>query len=175
MKILPHSFDQHQSGYTLIELLLYVAIVGAVLTSVTFFFGITLDARVKNQSILEVNEQGTAVMDAITQTIRNGNSITAPTIGTSGASLTLVVPTGTLSPTIFNLSSGAVQIKEGAAALVPVTSSKVVVSSLTFKNLSRASTPGTVQVSFVISRLNPNNKNEYDYQKTFVGTAEVAW
>lgn len=175
MKLRSLFANQRQDGYTLIELLLYVALVGAVLTSVTFFFGVTLDARTKNQSILEVNEQGTAVMDIVTQTIRNSNSITVPTIGTSGASLTLVVPTGALSPTVFSLSSGAVQIKEGAGALAPLTSSKVQVSSLTFENVSRASTPGSVQVSFVVSRVNPNNRNEYDYQKTFTGTAELAW
>jgi type II secretory pathway pseudopilin PulG len=175
MKIRTFHINQSQCGYTLLELLLYIAIVGALLTSVTFFFGVTLDARVKNQTIVEVNEQGTALIDSITQTIRNSTSITAPTIGTSGASLTLVVPTGALSPTVFSLSSGIVQIKEGAGALTPLNSNKVQVSSLTFKNLSRASTPGSVQISFVMTRLNPNNKNEYDYQKTFTSTAELAW
>jgi Tfp pilus assembly protein PilW len=322
----------HQRGYTLIELLLYVAIVGALLTSVTYFFGTVTDARVKNQTILEVNEQGAAVMDYITQTIRNATSVTAPAIGVSGASLTLVVPTGALSPTVFSMpgsttlgyngastatdssdsgsingtkfvasasgtistlnayvaspisaspndkgqmaiysgtaSPGAllassastaltgdawntfsispvsvtsgqtywlvynangvsttnnnlkshpgtanqsmykaqtfntwpaswtgtnqssefllygtivaggsptVQVQEGAGAPVSLTDNDVVISGLSFKNLSRASTPGIVQASFTLSRLNPNNKNEYDYQKTFTATAEVTW
>jgi len=93
-----------QSGYTLIELLVYVAIVGAVLTAVTAFFGTVVDARVKNQTILEVNDQGTALMDYITQTIHNASSITAPATGIAGPSLTLAVPTSSLSPTVFNLS-----------------------------------------------------------------------
>jgi hypothetical protein len=28
-------------------------------------------------------------------------------------------------------------------------------------------------VSFTISRINPANRNEYDYQKTFIGTAAL--
>lgn len=322
-----------QAGYTLIELLLYVAIVGSLLTSITFFFGMIAEARVKNQTVSEVDEQGTAVMDYVTQTIRNATSITAPTVGLTGSSLTLAVPTGGLSPTIFSLSGtatlgysvdgtstdssdsnfmnaskfvasssgtvstlyglvgptvaaspnnqaqmalysgastpttllassasvtiaanswnafaiapvsitsgqtywlayntngigaadnnlrthpgttgqtmfasrtfgtwpaswsgatentefstyalidtggapGAVQVKEGAGALVPLTSNDVQVTNLTFRNLTRAGTGGIVQVSFTVSRVNPNNRNEYDYQKTFTGSAEVGW
>ena len=164
-----------QAGYTLIELLMYVVIISVLLTSITYFFGITIDARAKNQSIAEVNDQGAAVMDTMTQTIRNASSITAPAAGASANSLTLVVPTGSLSPTVFNLNSTTLQIKEGAASAVAMTSSDVQVTSLTFKNLTRSGTPGLVQVSFTLSRTNPSNRNEYDYQKTFTSSAEVAW
>src|SRR5882672_5107308 len=87
-----------QKGYTLLELLLYTAIIGVLLTAVTAFFGTTVDARVKNQTIIEVNDQGTALMDAITQTVHNATSITTPATGTTAPGLTLVVPTGSLSP-----------------------------------------------------------------------------
>jgi type II secretory pathway pseudopilin PulG len=172
-----HTLSTHhrQQGYTLIELLLYVAMIGTLLTSVTYFFGVVVDARVKNQTVTEVNDQGTALMDYVTQTIRNATSITAPTTGVSAASLTLVVPTGSLSPTVFNMNSTTMQVKEGAGSVLPLTNDKVQLSGLTFKNLSRASTPGSVQVSFTLSRVNANNRNEYDYQKTFTTTAEVAW
>lgn len=328
----PYLSRQAQQGYTLLELLLYVTLIGSLLTTVTFFFATVTEARIKNQSIQEVNDQGTALMDTLTQTIRNATSISSPTIGTSASSLTLVVPTGALSPTVFNLNnailgyptagistdtgdsntmdatkfvastsgnistlyamvgatiaaspnnkaqmaiySGAttptallassasttitpsswtaftiptvavtsgqtywlaynsnglstsdnnlvyhpgttgqstwlaqtfgtwpaswtgptqafefsmyapivtsaapttVQIKEGTGALVALTNDDVQVSGLTFKNLSLASTPGTIQISFTLSRVNPNNLNVFDYQRTFVGSAEVAW
>jgi type II secretory pathway pseudopilin PulG len=325
-----------QTGYTLIELLLYVGIVGSLLAAVSLYFAMSTDSRVKNQSIAEVNQQGALVMDRITQTVRGANSITSPAAGATADSLTLVVPTGLLSPTIFNLdgsgggggtaalgfdqdggllsefngntisatkvvasvsgtvstlhaligqtassgndkgqmaiysgalnpstllgnsltktlapnawnsfsitpvsitagqtywicyntsfvsqtqnnlkyrvgasgqsatqaqsygswpgswlgsginveysvyaevattgASGAMQVKEGTAAVVPLTNGKVELSNLSFKNLTRSGTPGVVQISFTISRLNPNNRNEYDYQKTFVGTAAL--
>ena len=97
----------NEEGYTLIELLLYVVILSVLLTAVTTFFGSTVDARVKNQTINEVNEQATQLMDSITQTVHNATSITLPTAGTSGSSLTLVVPTGALSPTVFDISGGS--------------------------------------------------------------------
>jgi Tfp pilus assembly protein PilW len=167
--------SKRQTGYTLIELLLYVAIVGLLLTSVTSFFGIVADARVKNQSIAEVNDQAVSVMDYMTQTIRNASSVTAPTTGTSGSSLTLAVPTGSLNPTIFNLSGTTLQIKEGAGSTVALTSNDVQITSLTFKNLTRSGTNGVVQISFTMIRANSSGRNEYDYQKTFTNSAEVAW
>jgi prepilin-type N-terminal cleavage/methylation domain-containing protein len=177
-RLLKHHDMGRQKGYTLIELLLYVSIIGILLTIIVFFFSTVVGARVKNQTILEVNDQGAAVMDYITQTIRNASSITTPAAGSSGSSLTLVVPTGSLSPTVFSLTGAApiaVQVKEGTGAQVPLTSNRVQVSSLTFKNLSRASTPGIIQVSFTLSRVNPSSKNEFDYQKTFTDSAEVKW
>jgi len=165
-----------QRGYTLIELLLYVSIVGVLLGAVSVFFGTSTEARVKNQSIAEVDQQGEATMEYILQTIRNADSITSPATGGTGASLTVTVPTGSLSPTIFDLSGAtpnALRVKEGLAAAIPLTSSKVTVTDLTVKNLSRASTPGVVQVSLTLSRVNNLNRNAYDYQKTFIGTAAL--
>lgn len=164
-----------QAGYTLIELLLYVVILGSLLGSVTYFFGMTTEARVKNQSITEVEDQGAATMDYITQTIRNATSITTPVAAGSGNSLTIVVPTGSLSPTIFSLSGTALQVKEGAAAAISLTSSDVQVSGLTFKNLTRSGTSGIVQVSFTLTRANPGGRSEYEYQKVFTSSAEIAW
>lgn len=166
-------FQARQRGFTLIELLLYTAIVGSLLVAISLFFATVLEARVKGQSIAEVEQQGTAAMEYITQTIRNADGVTAPATGATASSLTLAVPTGSLSPTIFNSAGGSLQVKEGAAPSIPLTNSKVQISSLGFKNLSRAGTPGIIQVSFTLSRINPGGRNEQDYQKTFTGTAAL--
>jgi hypothetical protein len=69
----------------------------------------------------------------------------------------------------------SLQIKEGTGSVIPLTNDKVTLSGLSFKNLSRSGTPGVVQVSFTVSRVNGSGKNEYDFQKTFTGTAAVPW
>src|SRR5262245_23945386 len=126
---------QNKTGYTLIELLLYVSIVGILLTATVMFVGSVMSARVKTQSIAEVEQQGTFIMDYISQTIRNADSITTPTAGNSAAGLTLAVPTGVLSPTVFDLSSGVVRVKEGAGSAIALSGSKVTITNLTFTNL----------------------------------------
>jgi len=157
----------NQHGFTLVELLLYIVILGTLLVPVSFFFATALDARIKNQSVSEVNDQAQAAMETITVTIRGANAISTPLPGVSTASLTLTVPTASLSPTVFSVQNGVLQVKEGSAAPVALTNGKVTVSGLSFKNLSISGTHGIVQVSFTIARVNPAGKAEYDYQKTF--------
>jgi len=165
--------SRKERGYTLIELLLYVSVVGSLLITVSYFFATAAEARIKNQSITEVNEQGAAAMEYITQTMRNADSISSPAAGATAAALTVAVPTGSLSPTIFDLSGTTLQVKEGAAAYINLTSSNVQISSLTFKNLTRSGTAGIVQVSFVVTRTNPDNRAPYEYQKTFVSSVAL--
>jgi len=167
-----HNF---QSGFTLIELLLYVAIVSFLLVSVVSFYGLVVDSRIKNQSIAEVNVQGQQAMDIISQTIRNASSITAPATGSSGTSATIVVPTGSLSPTTFSLNGSVLQITQGANSPVALTSSRVLISSLAFTNLSRSGTNGIIRVSFAVSNSNQAGLALHNYQKTFVSSAEIGW
>jgi Tfp pilus assembly protein PilW len=163
-----------QQGFTLIELLLYVGLVGILLGAITALFGTVADARIKNESMTEVNEQGAYVMDYIAQDIRNATSITSPTAGTASATgMTLVVPTASLSPTVFSIASGVLQVKEGAGAVTSLTNSNIKVVSMTVTNLTRSGTSGVVQVSLTLARVNSTGRNEYDYQRTFTTSTEV--
>lgn len=162
-----------QSGFTLIELLMYVVIISSLLGALSGFFIMTAQSRLKNQTIAEVDQQGTLAIQTIAQSVRNANAITAPVAAATSDSLTVTMPTASVSPTIFSLSAGVLQMKEGATAAVPITGTNVTVSSLTFQNLTRSGTYGTVQISFVVTRNNPNNRNEFEYQKTFTTTASV--
>lgn len=170
------SIPRHTSkGYTLIELLLYMSLLGSLLLGISLFFVTSTTARVKNQTVAEVDRQGELIMDAITRTIRNADSITSPSTGATASSLTLAVPTTSLTPTVFSSPAGTLQMTEAGGSAVALHNDKVEVlaANLSFKNLSRSGTPGVVRISFVISRKNPNNRNEYSYQKTFTGTAAL--
>jgi len=163
----------NERGYTLVELILYVVVVSALLTGVTSFFGLAVDSRIKNQSMNEVNQQGDAVMDQIAGTIRGASTITSPAPGATASALTVTVPTGANSPTVYDVASGVLEIKEGTAAYVPLTNSKVQVTALTFKNVSRSGTDGAIQVNMTLARINNSGRNEYDYQKTFTTTVAL--
>ena len=162
-----------QYGFTLIELLMYVVIVSTLLAALSGFFIMTAQARLKNQSIAEVDQQGALVIQAIAQSVRNANSISAPATGVTDSTLSLIVPTSSASPTIFSLSSGVLQIKEGSGAVVSLTNNEVTASNFTIQNLSRSGGYGAVQISFTLTRVNGGNRNEFDYQKTFTTTASI--
>ncbi len=168
-----YQIQNFQRGFTLIELLLYVGVSFFLLLIISFFLSMLLEARIKNQTIAEVEQQGLYVMQMIAQTTRNSETIILPSQGASASSLTLDVVNDINDPTVFNLSNGIAQITEGAGTVVALTNSRVIVSALNFQNLSRSSTPGTIRISFTLTHINPENRNEYNFNKTFIGSASL--
>jgi len=142
-----------ENGFSLIELLLYISLSGIILLSILTFMASLLDARVKNQAIAEVDQSGTAIMQLITQTIRNATAINSPSSGTSASTLSLNTAVPANNPTVFDLSGGAIRITEGAGSPVNISSSRVVVSNLNFQNLSQPSAPGNIRLSFTLTHI----------------------
>lgn len=161
-------------GVTLIEVLLYVSISSLILLVTSVFLSVLVQSRIKNQTIAEVEQQGLQVMQMITQIARNAEAITTPSQGASASSLTLDVVTIADDPTIFDLASGVLQSKEGVAAPVPLSNSRVIASGLLFSNMSRASTPGTIRIQFTLTHIaSPEGRNEYNFSKIFIGSATL--
>ncbi|MDP3962889.1 MAG: prepilin-type N-terminal cleavage/methylation domain-containing protein [bacterium] len=162
------------SGFTLIELLLYVSLSSIILLLVSVFIAALLGARVKNQVIAEVEQEGIQVMQVLTQTIRNATAINSPGTGMSAALLSVDTVVSGNNPTVFDSSSGAIQITEGVASSVMLTNATLVtVSALNFQNLTKPSTHGAIRVSFNLKYVNQSGRNEYDYSKTFYASASL--
>jgi len=164
-----------KKGFTLVEMLLYLAILSVVILSFSSFLFLSYTSRSKAATIAEIEQQGSQTMSLITQNIRNAASITAPAGGVSASSLTLTEYTGAVSPTVFDQSGNTMRITEDTTAAVNITSNRVVVSNLSFRNLSRPSTPGVIQIKFTLTHINPDNRGEYSYSKNFTSTASLRW
>ncbi|HEC63807.1 MAG TPA: hypothetical protein ENI23_00770 [bacterium] len=164
---------QKREGFSLVEMMLYIAITSTVILGISTFLLVLLQAKVKNQTISEVDQQGLQVVHMITQTIRNADSITSPAIGVTDSTLTLVVNDAAKSPTVYDLSSGTMRITEGLGAPVALTNSRIVVSDLSFRNVGRAGTEGLIRVEFTITHVNLEGRNEYTYSKFFYDSASV--
>lgn len=162
---------KNNKGFTLIELLLYISISSVMLFVVVVFFSFILQSRVKNQTIAEVEQQGLSVMQIITQTIRNSEAVISPAAGLSSSFLTLDVVNVFDDPTVFDLSGGAIRIAEGSSLPIFLNNSRVVVSNLVFSNIPRSDTLDIIRIQFTISYINTAGRNEFDYSKTFYGSA----
>jgi prepilin-type N-terminal cleavage/methylation domain-containing protein len=164
-----------KKGFTLIEMLLYLAILSIIVLAFSSFLFLSYTSRVKATVIAEVEQQGNQTMGLIIQNIQNTSGITAPITGVSANSLTLTEYTSANSPAVFDQSGTVIRIKEGVTAAVNITSNRVVVSNLSFQNLSRPNTPGIVQIKFTLTYLNPDNRSEYIYSKNFTSSASLRW
>lgn len=168
MKYIAH---KHTRGFTLIEMLLYIALASILLVVATMFTALILEARIKNQTIAEVEQQGQYIARLITQTIRNAEEVTTPGVGSNSTSLVLDVVAASNDPTTFSLSSGVVRIQEGGSTAVPLSNDRVVVSNLVFYNYAGTNAPGIVRFSFTVTHANPEGRNAYSFTKTFYGSA----
>ena len=164
----------HQKGFTLVEMILYVAICSLFLLTLSTFLSYLLQARVRSQAIAEVNQQGTQVMYMMTETIRNGRTINTPSIGATSTTLSVTTGVPLLDPTVFSVGTGTVYITEGSRAAVALTNSRVIVSNFVLSNISSASsTDRIVRISFTLDYKTQSSKTEYSLTKGFTGSATL--
>ncbi|MFS8130468.1 MAG: type II secretion system protein J [Candidatus Dojkabacteria bacterium] len=159
-------------GFSLVETLLYIAIMSTVVVALVSFLSVNQNTAARNQTINEVEQNGAQIMQLITQTIRNSTSITGPVVGTPGSTLTLVVSDGAKSPTIFDLTLGAIRIKEGTGTAFSISSNRVTASALTFTNLKPGSQKDSIKIQFTLTYNNSSAKQVFNYTQTFYGTAD---
>lgn len=162
-----------QSGFTLLESMLYIAIAAVVVMGSTFFYQILLESRIKNQTIAEVEQQGAKVMRVMSQAVRSASALNLPAEGDKGETLSLATYFGASDPTVFAVSDGVIGIQEGSGKAVDLTNSRISASDLLFYNVSRPGTPGIVRIEFTLTYVNVSGRNEYAYSKTFISSAAL--
>ena len=170
--MITHSTNQ-ESGFTLVEFLLYLFIFGLVISIAFGMFRITTQARLKNQTIAEVEQQGQFVMNYITQAVRNADTINAPAAGSAGSSLSVQSYVTASNPIVFDLNTGAIRASSAGVAASPITNNKVTASNFMITNASRTGTPGTIKIQFTLARAGSSVKTEYIHSKTFYGSATL--
>jgi len=160
-------------GFTLVEVLLYLALLSIVIGVVASFVTVTLNFKARTYAISEVEQCGNQIILMISRSIRNGTAINSPSIGTSSSSLSINTTTPVNNPTQFILSGTTLNMQEGATPAFALTPATIRVTSLTFTNVARPGTNGTIRIQMTLSFSNPNNRQESNYSQTFYGTADI--
>jgi len=157
-------------GFTLIETLIYLAIVALAVTSfLVFSIGIA-NSRTKNYVSQEVQGNSRTGLDLITQRIRaaTGLNTASSTFGADPGVLSLVMADNAKNPTIIDLSAddGVLQIAEGVGSTVPITSDEVKVTNLVFGDLSASSTRENIRIEITVEYNNNSNDVEFTYTQS---------
>ena len=177
-----------QNGFSLIETIIYVLIF-SIFSIGLFSFSKTLtSARLYNQAVLEVNDQGSSAMRIFTHAIRSTKRILYPAQGAADSALiytddiNLIFVDGTscssphmcgylvaLDSTEQYNSSGSLVIWPQDIDRKYLTNNKVLVSGLSFSNLSQNGAPSIVKISFTLTSTFGNPT----YSANFSGTAAL--
>ena len=111
---------QTDKGFTLIEIIIYIAILGTIASSFIFFSVSVSESRNKTYVVQEVHANTRMALEIISQKIRmaNGVNIASSTFGTDPGRLFLSMASSTLNPTIIDLSrdDGILRIIEGTSS-----------------------------------------------------------
>lgn len=161
------------SGFTLLEMLLYIAMASLLLFFTSTFFFSILENRIKNQAIADVEDAGTFLSKTLGQKIRSADLILSPATSTSATTLSLDMPGTSLDPTLFQWQNNLATIKEATSSSISLHSTRVKVTGLQFSNVSRTSTPGIIRFQFTVSSVTTTQRSEFDYSKVFYGSASL--
>lgn len=148
-------------GFTLIEFLIYIAVLAVILIFTTGFLWDIILGNVKETSWQEVQQNSRFALTKIGQEIKKATGVNSPLPGNSANSLSLIMADPNLNPTVFDIADGKLRITKGASGPYEITSDQVIVSNLSFTNLSYQDTPGTIQIEMTTEHINPANRIEY--------------
>jgi len=152
-----------QKGFTLVELVVYVAVTSLLLSGVILTAVGAVGARSKTLAQHEVNYNSRFVLEKITQEIRRSSSINtgSSTFGSHPGVLSLEMDDAAEDPTLIDVSGGVLRITRGAGLPVNITTDKVEVTNFDLTNLSIGSKVKNVQIQLTVDHNNPGNRQEF--------------
>lgn len=143
-------------GYTLLEAVIYVAVLGFL--SIVLISTVILTSRtfIGFQVVNRLDESATLTLDRMVREIRQANSVDLgqSTFGSSPGRLVLNTTIGGTATTMqFYLQNGVVLVKQGSAAAATSTSPSVQATSLIFRYLT-TSRSQAVRVELTLAKAN---------------------
>ena len=163
------NIHQDNQGFTLLELLLYVFVASGILLSIVALVAVLIQSRVKNQTISTVEQQGSQIIQLVTQEINNAKIITAPAVGSSSAILQFQDTNGQ-SEQLSVVSSTLFLNKNNKDYFLNPSTIKV--SNWQVTNLGIAS-HDSIKIQFDLNYNNLAGLNQYSYVQTFYATANI--
>lgn len=140
-------------GFTILEMVIYTAIVGMILSTVVYVTNTVYNVRARVSTSSVVHESVVYAQDRILTSLHSATAVVIPASGAS-STLQLTMPDATRDPTTYSLSGGQIWVKEGTKAKLPLTSSEVSVSNLEF--LRGSNLPPIIRVQITADRRNAN-------------------
>jgi len=156
-------------GFTLPEILVYVAILFVVLTTTISFIMWVIQASGKTKSMREVTSNAQRAIDVMAYEIKEATSVYTPvpvsSFGSHPGQLSLEtiksLPAGeTYSYVDFYLCGTQLCMKKESQNPIAITSDRVQVNSLVFNHIVTAPGISSVQINLQISYINPASRPE---------------
>lgn len=167
----------NQKGFTLIEFIIYIGIVTLVLIASLTFAWTLINDQIKQERLIEVNDNGSFVLEKISYYTKRAASLDAQTIYDINPGKLVLnyssnpqviidtyqkeVTLGEISTTIIKL-----RIKIGAEPAIDIISDKINVTNFIITDLSNASAV-TLKIDLSLEAVNPSKSKTYEAQNSW--------
>lgn len=159
-----------QFGFTLIELILYIAIVTIVISALIPFGWAIIGSGAKSSTQQEVFSNARFISERIKYEIRNASGVNSVT----ASSISLANFNATLNRTIIDISGGKIRIKQGTNPTIDLNSADTTANSLTFTNYtSTDNKTKNIQFNFTLQSNFNQTRQEYQQTVTVQGDGEI--
>ena len=150
-------YSSNQNGFTLIETLIYSAIVAVILGIAV---GVSFSLIRANDALdvqTEVVENAKFLNQKVGWALKGASQINSPAVGSSGSTLSINTPSAAFNPFVFDLADGVARLKVGSQTPVPLTSDYVLVASMVFDNFNYStSSKNTIRLRADIISADPS-------------------
>lgn len=144
--------DKQESGFTLIELIVYMGLFTILITAMSIVFLSLLDQQSESESISAADQNGRYILARLANDIQRAQSVAIPaTYG--GQSSSLQISINSINYT-YSLSGNNLQLtRSDGIGPDNLNGYDAVISNLNFQRLGQAGGRDSVQVSFTVSSL----------------------
>ncbi len=147
-----HRHERNRPGVTLLEMLIFVAIMSLMASALLpFLFSVT-ESRQRQDAIALVEQNGAQTIQAIIQEVQSAERVLDPAPGGTGFILALQTDSGATNPTIIARDSGAIVLVQGHARRI-LSSDLVGVTHFAVDNTSVAEDRQSIAVSLDMRRV----------------------
>ena len=169
---------QASRGFTMVELLLYVATLSVVIVLSMQFVVSIIEASAKSVAKEEVQDNSSAILQAFDFLVRHSQAVYDPTSDFTGdpGQLSLVTSRGlppdeTIGYIDIYIDDGRFCVKYEFSRPACISSSKVELTSLTFNEITQPGGAESVQMNFTIRYKGPTS--DYDFSESVQTSARV--
>jgi len=152
--------DHNRQGFTLLELIVFVAIFSfTIIGFISILISIT-KVQVKQGSSAEVSQQSQYILQTLQYYVEKSSLVEADT-NTASSSLKLRMSATAEDPTLIFASGTTIYIKVGSGEDLPLTSDRVSISNVTFTKRSSTPAKDSVSIGFTISYNTQNLQQQF--------------
>lgn len=157
---------QKIKGFTIVELLIYMSLMGIFLIVLLDIFTTTINSKLSGESTSVLNQDSRYILSKLSYDINNADSVVSPALGVTSSSLQTVQD----GITYTYASSSGNFVKTASGVTMSLNGTDTYLDDLTFKNIGNVGGKSTIQINYTLhSKITVFNGTSTQTTNTTVG------